>query len=280
MLGALVEGHDDVGAEGDLDFHGAFGGKEVGRAVEVRPEGYAIFGEFAQVAEREDLEAAGIGEHRAGPGHEPVQSAKFADLLVPRPEIKMIGVAEDDLRAEFLENILRNGLNGSDGADRHEDGSFHDAVREFHAPGARESVLGFDLEFQGHSGDCSESFSNSGLEAGFCDVEFGGGGEKYSNEDSAHVSPSLVRDCLAVAEPGEHSPANFNVGEHDRALCRMRCDVKGGGQVLLRLRLQAAACGRAMPDGAEADLLASTGVHRQGSPEAHQRHGAAQNRAR
>ena len=41
-LDALVEDHHDVGAEGDLDGHGVFGGEEVLAAVEVGAELDAI----------------------------------------------------------------------------------------------------------------------------------------------------------------------------------------------------------------------------------------------
>jgi len=37
-----------------------------------------------------------------------VQPAEVADLLVSRTQIKMIGVAENDLRAEFFKNVLRD----------------------------------------------------------------------------------------------------------------------------------------------------------------------------
>jgi hypothetical protein len=36
-------------------------------------------------------------------------------------EIQMVGVAEDDLRAEGLEDVLGNGFDGAGSADGHED---------------------------------------------------------------------------------------------------------------------------------------------------------------
>ena len=57
-LGALVKGHDDVGAEADLGGQRGFRREKVQRAVQVRAELHAILGELAQLAEAEDLEAA------------------------------------------------------------------------------------------------------------------------------------------------------------------------------------------------------------------------------
>jgi len=82
VLGAFVEGHADVCAEGDLDIHGVLGGKHVGAAVEVGAEADALVGEFAELVEGEDLESAGVCEHGAGPGDELVQSAEALDELV------------------------------------------------------------------------------------------------------------------------------------------------------------------------------------------------------
>ncbi len=62
VLGALVKGHADVGAEGDLHVHGVFGSKEVAAAVEVGAEAHALLGNLAELAEGEDLEAAGVGQ--------------------------------------------------------------------------------------------------------------------------------------------------------------------------------------------------------------------------
>jgi hypothetical protein len=70
VLGALVEGHADVGAERDLHVDGVLGREEVRTAVEVRAEAHAVVGDFAQLAQGEDLEAAGVGEHGARPTDE------------------------------------------------------------------------------------------------------------------------------------------------------------------------------------------------------------------
>ena len=56
-----------------------------------------------RVAQREDLEAARVGEDRPVPGHEAVQPAELGDQLVAGPEVQVVRVAEHDLRARARE---------------------------------------------------------------------------------------------------------------------------------------------------------------------------------
>ncbi len=72
ILGALVEGHDDVGAESYLNFDRMLGSKSVRTPVEVRAELDAVFRDLAERVEREDLEAAGVSEYGARPTDETV----------------------------------------------------------------------------------------------------------------------------------------------------------------------------------------------------------------
>ena len=71
----------------------------------MRLEDDAVVGDLAQPAQAEDLEAAGIGEDGARPGHEAVQPAHAADQLVAGPQIEMIGVGQQDADAEILAQI-------------------------------------------------------------------------------------------------------------------------------------------------------------------------------
>jgi len=130
VFGALVEGHGDVGAKGDLHVHGVLGGEEVAAAVQVRAETDALVGDLAELAEREDLKAAGIREQGARPTDEFVQAAHAADGLVAGAQVEVIGVAQDDLRAEGFKHVLGNGLDGSGSADGHEDRGLDGLVRQ------------------------------------------------------------------------------------------------------------------------------------------------------
>src|SRR6201986_1544588 len=97
MLGALVEGHDDVGTQADLGGDGALGTEKVGGAIEVRAEGHPLFADLAQIAQAEDLKAARVGEDRAIPGHELLHAAELADHVNAWAKIEMIGVVEQAL---------------------------------------------------------------------------------------------------------------------------------------------------------------------------------------
>ena len=100
---ALVEGHGDIRAEGDLHIHGVLGREEMGRSVEVRAEFDPFLGDLTELVEAEDLESAGVGEDGVGPAHETVQASHAADEFVAGTQVKMIGVAEDDAGIELLE---------------------------------------------------------------------------------------------------------------------------------------------------------------------------------
>ncbi len=149
-LGALVEGHDDVGTETDLGGQRGFRREEVQRAIDVRAELHAILGEFAQIAEAEDLEAAGVGEDGLMPCHELLHSAKLADGFDARAEIEMVGVVEQNLNVEFFEHVLRYAFDRGDGTDRHEDGSPDLSVRSEEAASPRRAASGFNLKGKGH----------------------------------------------------------------------------------------------------------------------------------
>jgi hypothetical protein len=62
----------------------------------------------------------------------------------------MVGVVEQNLDIELVENILRDSLDGGYGADRHEYGGLDLSVRGKEAARARGSASGFDLEGKRH----------------------------------------------------------------------------------------------------------------------------------
>ena len=151
VFGALVEGHGDVGAKGDLHVHGVLGGEEVAAAVQVRAETDALVGDLAELAEREDLKAAGIREQGARPTDEFVQAAHAADGLVTGAQVEVVRVAENDFGAEGFKRVLGDGLDGAGGADGHEDRRLDGPVGQMEL-GAASAGLGFreDVEGQGH----------------------------------------------------------------------------------------------------------------------------------
>ena len=155
-LRALVEGHDDVGAEADFGCERALRAEEMRRAVEVRAEADAFLGDFAQLAQTKDLEAARVGQDGPLPAHEAVHAAKLANGLDPRPQIKMVGVVEQYLDAQLFESVLRNAFDVGKGADGHEHGRLDRAVRSDKAAGPGRARARLNLEGKRHLDQFSE----------------------------------------------------------------------------------------------------------------------------
>jgi hypothetical protein len=155
-LDALVEGHEDVGAECDLHLDGVLGREEVRGAVEVGAELNAFGRDLAQLGKGEDLEAAGVGEQGARPGHEAVQAAEAADGVVAGAKVEVVGVGEDDcwsggVRAEAFQQFVGDRLDGGGGAYGHEDGRLDRAVGEMQGRAASAFGCGRGyFEAEGH----------------------------------------------------------------------------------------------------------------------------------
>src|SRR5579884_778357 len=151
MFRAFIKSHDDVCPQRNLDFHGPFRRKQVRCAVNMRAKTHAFLAHFAQLAQAEYLEAAGIRKQSAVPAHKSVQPPHFAHQLMPRPQIKMISIAQNDLRAQILQNILRDGLYGSRRAHRHKSGSLYRTMRSLNARQSGRTGLSLNCERQGHA---------------------------------------------------------------------------------------------------------------------------------
>ncbi len=130
--GAVVEGHDDVGAKEVLDAHGFLWGKADDGAINVTAEGYSTAAagvvEGAEVGEGEDLKAAGVGEHGAIPAAELLEAAECGNGFGAGAEEEVVGIAEDDLTAGGAGLSGGDALNGAAGADAHEGGGIEGAV--------------------------------------------------------------------------------------------------------------------------------------------------------
>ena len=108
-----------------------------------------------RLAQAENLKAARIGEDRARPGHESVQAAHVANQLVPGTQIEMVGIRENDLRAEVFEILLRLAFYRCGGAHGHEGGRFDHAVRSGQAAEARAGRIGRkNFELKTHPAKC------------------------------------------------------------------------------------------------------------------------------
>ena len=137
---ALVEGHDHVRAELLLYAHRQLGREHVAGAVVHGAELDAVVAHDPRALEAEDLEAAGVGEDRPVPPHEPVQAAVRGDDLRAGAEVQVVRVAEDDLGAELPQLARLHGLDRRLGPDGHEAGRLDHAVGRHETTGASGSV--------------------------------------------------------------------------------------------------------------------------------------------
>ena len=93
-------------------------------------ETYSFFGNFPQTCQTPYLEASTVRQHRAIPARKSMQPAQVAYGLIARSEAEVIGVAQDNLSPQCFQVFRMQGLDGSLGAHRHENGSGDIAVRQ------------------------------------------------------------------------------------------------------------------------------------------------------
>ena len=122
----------------------------------MRAKGDAIFLDLAQFTQAENLEAAGIGENRPRPCHETMQSTEIADGLDSRAQIKMVGIAQQDLNAKIFEEVLGHAFDRGERANRHKYRGFDFAMGRNQSSGTGGAGAGFNLKLKGHCEDCSE----------------------------------------------------------------------------------------------------------------------------
>src|SRR5579863_10243446 len=94
---ALVEGHDNVGAQTDLRLHRAFGSKKVRRTIEVRAKRHALLSDFAKLVQAENLKAAGIGENRPRPCHKAMQATEITYGFDSGTQVEVVSITEQNL---------------------------------------------------------------------------------------------------------------------------------------------------------------------------------------
>ncbi len=108
---------------------------------------HARFGDFTDVAQAEDLEAAGVSQDRPFPLHKVMQIAmQFHDLLA-RTQPEMEGIAQNDLRAGLLNFFRRHAFNGAIGANRHKRRGFHHTAIKNQTATACTPVCGIKFKF-------------------------------------------------------------------------------------------------------------------------------------
>jgi hypothetical protein len=100
------------------------------------------------VGEREDLEAARVGDDRPLPAHEPVEPSEPGDPLGPRRQHQVEGVAQHELVAQLGDLRGRQRANAAARRQRDEGRRLDRAVDHVEPPGSGGSVSRGYLEAQ------------------------------------------------------------------------------------------------------------------------------------
>ena len=137
--------HGDVRAKLALDIHGFLRPQKEQRTVQVRPKLHAVRLDLANVGQAEDLEPAAVRQDRLRPIDKLVQPAGGADDVQPGPNVQVISVAENDLRAHLAQFTRVERLDAALRAHRHEHGRIDNAVRSGQPAQARAGA-GISLE--------------------------------------------------------------------------------------------------------------------------------------
>jgi hypothetical protein len=101
----IIEDHHDVAVQIVLDVDHLLRGEEVFASVDVAAKFDPRFGRFGDVAEAECLKPAAVGQKALRIGGKSVQSSEFGDRFIPRTQISMISIGEDDLGIEQIGHV-------------------------------------------------------------------------------------------------------------------------------------------------------------------------------
>ena len=115
-------------------------------AIHRRGEIHALLLDLAQRPQAEHLKAAGIGEDRSVPRHEPMQSPELAHEVGSGPQQEVVGVPQEDLGPGLAHVVGAQALDRALGADRHEGRRIHHTVRRREPAPAGRAVGGEELE--------------------------------------------------------------------------------------------------------------------------------------
>ena len=148
---AVVQRHGDIGAQLQLHIHRVLGRQPDVGAIDGRTETHALLGDLAQAFQAENLEAAGVGEDRAGPVHKTMQATMQVNDVGTGAQHQVKGVAETDVGAEAFELFRRHSLHSSVGPHRHKRRRFDHAVGKSEATEARGAIGCQELKLGSHN---------------------------------------------------------------------------------------------------------------------------------
>jgi hypothetical protein len=116
---ALIERHHDVAPDRLLRLDAKLGAEQNHLTIEVTLKQRAFLAHGTRMRQGEDLEAAGIREHRTLPTHELVDPTHPAKDLGAWTKQQVVGICQQDLRAGVLERLGKLRLHSRLRADRH-----------------------------------------------------------------------------------------------------------------------------------------------------------------
>ena len=129
---AFVKGHGNGGAEVGLDPHTILRGHKDPFAVYVGGKLHSFLRDAPKHRQREDLEAAAVGEDGTIPVHKLMQSSHIPDYLIAGTDMEVIGIAKLHLAVQLLQIQGGNtALDGGGGSHIHKSGSLDGSVDGF-----------------------------------------------------------------------------------------------------------------------------------------------------
>jgi hypothetical protein len=103
----------------------------------------ALFCDVGQFGQGKNLKATAVREYRSLPTYKFVKAVKLFNNITPGPEVKMVGIAEDDLCTGRRQLIGRQRFDRTQRSHRHEDRGFHFSAGRLNDPGSGTGGCGF-----------------------------------------------------------------------------------------------------------------------------------------
>jgi len=148
----------------------------------MRFEADTLVRDFSKFGKTENLEAAGVRENRAIPGHEFVKAAHAADEFVAGAQIQVISVAENDFGAELFKRFVAQAFDRGLRTNRHEERCFDSAVRRSQATPPRVLIRFDDFELEYHFSSLSGEDKRSPNAADHVGSPYGEGNSDCSSD--------------------------------------------------------------------------------------------------
>ena len=100
--------------------------------VNVALEGHSLVSDFSEGSQGKNLKSPRIREKVLVPQGKTVKSTSFFHNINSRPQVQVVGVGQENLKANFFQIILCHGLDGGTGSHWHEHGSANWAMGKLH----------------------------------------------------------------------------------------------------------------------------------------------------